>query len=231
MIQAIFFDFNGVIVDDERIHLNAYREVLATENITLSDAEYFECLGMDDVAFVQAAFGRAGRPLNDIATRDVIKRAHGLHREFIEQELPIPSGVVTFVKAAARYFSLGIVSMAVRAEIEHVLDLAGLNGYFAVVVSAEPQLKYKPAPDCYRRGLELLNEARLKEGQRPLAADECLAIEDSPPGILAARAAGMRTIGVTNTVGEVELRAAGAEIVTRSLADWTVAAVQLIFDR
>src|SRR5262245_57308618 len=154
LIRTILFDFNGVIIDDERIHLKAYQEVLAAENIRLSDEEYYSCLGMDDVAFVQAAFGRAGRSLNDLTTRDVVKREHERHRELIESQLPIPSGVVTFVKAAARHFSLAIVSMALRTEIEHVLDLAGLKEYFAAVVSAEPELKYKPAPDCYRRGLE-----------------------------------------------------------------------------
>jgi beta-phosphoglucomutase-like phosphatase (HAD superfamily) len=59
---------------------------------------------------------------------------------------------------------------------------------------------------------------------------ECVAIEDAPPGIEAARAVGMRTIGVTNTVSEAELRAAGADIVTKSLADWTPDAVHYLFD-
>ncbi|HEX5890800.1 MAG TPA: hypothetical protein VFY61_18960, partial [Pyrinomonadaceae bacterium] len=63
----------------------------------------------------------------------------------------------------------------------------------------------------------------------PLLPSECLAIEDSPPGIQSACAAGMRTLGVTNTVGEKELRAAGADVVTGSLADWTVDAVRLVY--
>jgi beta-phosphoglucomutase-like phosphatase (HAD superfamily) len=56
-----------------------------------------------------------------------------------------------------------------------------------------------------------------------------LAIEDSPPGIQSARAAGMRTLGVTNTVSEEALRAAGADVVTASLADWNAAAVKLVY--
>jgi phosphoglycolate phosphatase/beta-phosphoglucomutase len=65
----------------------------------------------------------------------------------------------------------------------------------------------------------------------PLLASECLAIEDSPPGIESARGAGMRTLGVTNTVPEADLRAAGADVVTGSLADWTVDAVHLVFEQ
>src|SRR5712691_4053984 len=157
MIRAIFFDFNGVIIDDERIHLKAYREVLSGEGVALSDEDYFASLGMDDVAFVRAAFARAGRPLSDEIMRDVIKCEHELHRAFIKDELPVSSGVVTFIKAAARHYQLGIVSMAERSEIDHVLELASLQNLFSVFVSAEPGLNHKPAPDCYIRGFDLLN--------------------------------------------------------------------------
>ena len=64
----------------------------------------------------------------------------------------------------------------------------------------------------------------------PLLAGECLVIEDAPPGIEAARAAGMHTLAVTNTVAESPLRAADAEIVTASLADWNTDAVHLLYD-
>jgi phosphoglycolate phosphatase/beta-phosphoglucomutase len=78
-------------------------------------------------------------------------------------------------------------------------------------------------------GLEKLNEKRQTQRLLPLLASECLAIEDSPPGIQAGRTAGMHTLGVTNTVTEDQLRAAGAEAVTASLADWTTDAVRHVF--
>jgi phosphoglycolate phosphatase/beta-phosphoglucomutase len=230
MIQAIFFDFNGVIIDDERIHLKAYREVLLGENVPLTDEDYFASLGMDDAAFVRAAYARAGRPLIDEMMNALIKREHELHREFITNDLPVPAGVVTFIKAAARHFELGIVSMAERSEIDHVLGLAGLDRVFSVVVSAEPGLKHKPAPDCYQRALELLNEGRRSAGELPLLPGECLAIEDAPPGIESARVTGMRTVGVTNTVPESQLRAAQADVVTTNLSDWNADAVHHLFD-
>jgi phosphoglycolate phosphatase/beta-phosphoglucomutase len=230
MIQAIFFDFNGVIIDDERIHLKAYREVLLGENVLLTDEDYFASLGMDDAAFVRAAYARAGRPLIDEMMNALIKREHELHREFITNDLPVPAGVVTFIKAAARHFELGIVSMAERSEIDHVLGLAGLGKVFSVVVSAEPGLKHKPAPDCYQRALELLNERRQSAGELPLLPGECLAIEDAPPGIESARATGMCTVGVTNTVSESHLRAAQADVVTTNLSDWSADAVHHLFD-
>jgi beta-phosphoglucomutase len=230
MIQAILFDFNGVIIDDERIHLKAYREVLLAESVPLTDEDYFASLGMDDAAFVRAAYARAGRPLTDDVMRTLIKREHELHREFITNDLPVPAGVVTFIKAAARHYQLGIVSMAERGEIDHVLELAGLDKQFSIIVSAEPGLRHKPAADCYQRALELLNERRRAARELPLLPNECLAIEDAPPGIEAARAAGMRTIGVTNTVPESLLRDAKADVVTPNLSDWTTDAVHHLFD-
>jgi phosphoglycolate phosphatase/beta-phosphoglucomutase len=230
MIHAILFDLNGVIIDDERIHLKAYREVLLAENIPLTDEDYFASLGMDDAAFVRAAYARARQPLTDEVMWALIKREHELHREFITNDLPVPAGVVTFIKAAARHYQLGIVSMAEREEIDYVLGLAGLNNLFSIIVSAEPGLKHKPAPDCYQRALQLLNEARRAARDLPLLPPECVAIEDAPPGIEAARAAGMRTIGVTNTVSENLLREAKADVVTPNLCDWTTDAVHHLFD-
>jgi HAD superfamily hydrolase (TIGR01509 family) len=229
MIQAIFFDFNGVIINDERIHLRAYREVLQEHDVELNDGDYFKCLGMDDVAFTRAAFTRAGREVDDETMRAIIDREHELHRTLIEAEVPFAPGVITFVKEAAREFDLAIVSMAERSEIEHVLAPANLLQHFTVIVTAEPGLNHKPAPDCYRRGLELLNVARRDDRKLPLLPSECLVIEDAPPGLESGRAAGMRTLAVTNTVTETLLRAAGADVVTASLADWSADAVRHVF--
>jgi phosphoglycolate phosphatase/beta-phosphoglucomutase len=230
MIQAIFFDFNGVIINDERIHLKAYREVLLTDNVPLTDEDYFASLGIDDAAFVRAAYARAGQSLTEEVMHMTIRREHELHRQLITSDLPVPVGVTTFIKAAARHYQLGIVSMAVRSEIDYVLGFAGLENLWSVIVSAEPGLRHKPAPDCYQRALELLNERRRTARALPLLANECLAIEDAPPGIEAARIAGMRTVGVTNTVSEKDLRAAQADIVTPNLSDWTTDAVHHLFD-
>jgi len=229
MIQAIFFDFNGVIINDERIHLKAYSEILTAEGVELTDEDYFASLGMDDVAFTRAAFARVNKPLTDELTRDVIKREHELHREFIAKDLPVSSGVVAFIKDLARHYDLGIVSMAERSEIDHVLNLAAIADQFSVIVSAATDLNHKPAPDCYLRGLQLLNDSRLAQRKLPVLATECVVIEDAPPGIKAARAAGMKVIGVTTTVGERALRDAGADVVTPNLGDWNTEAVHHLF--
>ena len=121
--------------------------------------------------------------------------------------------------------------MARRVEIDEVLKRAHLISLFEVVVSAEDVETCKPDPACFVRGLTLLNEKRSESGGSLIRPQECLVIEDAPPGIEAARAIGMRTLGVTNTVSAEALRAAGADVVSKSLFDWTVDAVHHVFDK
>jgi beta-phosphoglucomutase len=229
MIKAIFFDFNGVIIDDETIQMKAYQEVLSGHEIALTEELYFGALGMDDKTFVRSMFEHAKKPLSDPLLAEVLGAKTDLHRQMIEEELPLFPGVLTFLKAASREFQLGLVSMANLVEVSYVFERANLTPLFSVIVTAEDASVCKPAPDCYLAGLLKLNEFRQHERQLPLLASECLAIEDSPPGIQSARAAGMRTLGVTNTVTDEALRAAGADVVTKSLADWTTEAVKLVF--
>ena len=231
MIKAIFFDFNGVIINDEPIQMKAYQEVLRGHDISLTEDIYYGGLGMDDRTFLRSVFAKSGKPLTDAVLDSVIDAKTAVHRETIKDELPLFPGVLTFLKAAARHFQLGLVSMANQMEVGYVFERAKLGPLFSVIVTAEDTSVCKPAPDCYVSGLTKLNEKRQRERLLPLLASECLAIEDAPPGIESARAAGMRTLAVTNTVDEEALRAAGAEVVTHSLSDWNVDAVRLLFDR
>ncbi len=228
MIKAIFFDFNGVIIDDERLQMTAYQQVLQQIGIELSEAQYFAALGMDDRTFVRTALERAGR-LTTETTEAVLQAKSEVHRKMIEDELPLFPGVVTFLKASARHLSLGLVSMADQQEISYVFDRARLGKLFSVIVSANDVGVCKPDPACYQRGIEKLNEKRRESRLLPLLPRECLVVEDSPPGIQSGKAAGMRTLAVTNTVTEAELRAVGAEAVTASLADWNTDAVRHVF--
>jgi beta-phosphoglucomutase len=230
MIQAVFFDFNGVIIDDEPVQLKTYQAALKSVEIELTEAEYYSALGMDDRAFVASAFARAGRELSEPERQSIIEQKSALHRQLIEAELPLFPGIDTFLRASSRHYALGLVSMARSKEIDYVLERARLKGLFKAIVSAEDVTRHKPDPECYMRGLTKLNAVRDKEQLPPLAANDCVAIEDAPPGIESALAVGMRTIGVTNTVSESALRAAGAHIVTRSFADWTVDALHHLFD-
>jgi HAD superfamily hydrolase (TIGR01509 family) len=228
MLQAIFLDFNGVVIDDERLQMSAYQDVLRKRGLELTEEQYFAALGMDDRTFVRVALERAGK-LNDDLVAAVLEEKGVAHRKLIESELPLFPGVLTFIKSAARDFSLGLVSMANNDEVNYVFERARLYPYFDVVITADDVNVCKPAPDCYQAGLKKLNNQRRIQRKLPVVPNECLAIEDSPPGIVSGRKAGMWTLGITNTVSEKALRDAGADVVTKSLADWTNDALHLVF--
>lgn len=229
MIKAILFDFNGVIINDEPIQMRAYQDALREENIELTERDYYDSLGMDDVTFLRAAYGRAEKRLEEETLQRVLGRKIKAHQEMLAKELPLFPGAVNFVKQASRHFTLGIVSMARREEIIDALSRAGILDDFSVVVSAEEVSECKPNPECYNLGFRELDEVNTANGGFPLTREEVLVIEDSPPGVRAAKKAGMKVLGVTNTVSVAELRAAGADSVTKSLADWIPETVMLVF--
>lgn len=230
MIQAIFFDFNGVIIDDERLQLQVYQELLGEQGIELTEADYMNSLGMDDETFVRAAYQRKNTALSEETLTAMLTEKTVRHRALIENEIPFFPGVVTFLKALSRDHEIGLVSMATLAEAGYVLERAAIQQLFSVIVTTEDVSVCKPASDCYRIALEKLNDKRRVKRLLPLLPEECLVIEDSPPGIQSGKGAGMRTLGVTNTVSEEALRTAGADVVTPSLFDWTVESVHHVYE-
>ena len=229
MIKAILLDFNGVIIDDEPIQMKAYQELLAAENIALTDEQYYECLGMDDKAFVEAAYARVGRTPEPNKVLEITQHKTQKWRDLMADGIPLFEDVDNFVRKMASEFSLGIVSVSGRPEIDFILEQTGLTDCFDTIVSAEDVSMCKPDPECYRLGFRDLDLARTSQGHLPMIHSECVVIEDSPPGVQAARAADLPVLGVTNTVDADRLREAGARWIARDLNDWFPDSVRRAF--
>lgn len=229
MIKAILMDFNGVIINDEPVQMQAYREILKGDGIDLTDADYFASLGMDDRTFVAAAFERVGKTADE-AKIDAITKAKSVRwRELVADDLPLFDGIVDFVEKMSKEFALGIVSMAGRDEIDFVLEKSGLAQHFSTIISAADVDKCKPDPACFRLGFSRLDAVRTAHGHLPMTHGECLVIEDSPPGIMGARNADLAALGVANTVSAEDLRAAGAGAVATDLRDWMPESIRRVF--
>ena len=229
MIKAILFDFNGVIIDDEPLQMKAYQEILGKEGIALTEDDYYSCLGMDDKTFIETAFRRADKQPETNKVLEIGLAKTNKWREMIADELPIFPGMVDFIKKMANDFALGIVSMARREEIEYVLEQAGLSECFSVIISAEDVENCKPHSECYIKGFNALDSFRIRQQHLPMVHGECLVIEDSPPGIVSAKNARLKALGVTNTVSAEELREAGADAVAKNLDDWMPGSVRCVF--
>jgi HAD superfamily hydrolase (TIGR01509 family) len=184
MTAAILFDFNGVIIDDEPQHCAALAATLDDYGFTLDrDTYYREYLGFDDRESFRFAFGRMGRAADEPALLEAVERKSAHYERAIRASMRLVPGATEFVEGAALDgFQLAIVSGALRREIELVLELAGLRPHFAEIVAAEDVSACKPDPQGYNRARAAL----------ALAPQRCMVIEDSLPGLAAARAAGLR---------------------------------------
>lgn len=231
MIRAVLMDFNGVIINDEPIQMKAYQEILKPEGIELTEENYYECTGMDDIRFLKHQFKRAEKDLSEEKISALRKSKTEAWRKAIDDEIPLFAGVENFVKKCSNRFAMGIVSMNNREEIEYILDKTGLRKHFNAIISAEDVTEAKPSPQGYIAGFRALDKIRLSEGHYPLLRGECLVVEDVPQGIKAGKAAGMPVLGVTNTFDSQTLREAGADAVTHSLEDWMPESLVRVFSK
>lgn len=229
MIKAILMDFNGVIIDDERIQMRIYQELMKADGIDLTEDDYFASLGMDDRTFVRSNFERKAKACDEAVIDRIASAKSVKWREAVSSQLPLFEGIRDFIEKAAKGFALGIVSMSGRVEIDHVLDIGGLRKFFATVVSAEDVGSWKPDPECYRIGFRRIDLHRIAQGHLPMVHGDCLVIEDSPPGVAAARAADLPVLGVANTVSADDLRRAGAGAVAKDLRDWMPESLRRVF--
>jgi phosphoglycolate phosphatase/beta-phosphoglucomutase len=218
VLRAVLFDFNGTLVDDEPIHFELARQVLAEEGVDLSREQYYRSyLALDDRGCFAAALAGAGEAAAPPRLARLVARKASYYRERVRRQgYPFYPGAVELVAEMAEAgLALGVVSGALREEIEGALAQAGLLPRFKVLIAAEDVGDGKPDPQGYRRALEALN------GEPPLPArlihpHEALAIEDSPAGLAAAAAAGLATLGVAHTYPAADLP---ADLTVDRLAD------------
>lgn len=228
MLRAILFDWNGVLIDDEPIHLELMAKILGEEGVGALAGDLGRFIGVNDRDAFAAAFAAAGRPLaTDQAERLVARKAAYYQLRLRRDGFPVFAGAEAIVRSAhAAGLVLGVVSGALRGEIESALERIGWHSCFKVVIAAEDVERGKPDPEGYLRGIELLNSLPPLPS-RLFHPHEVLAIEDSPAGLLAAAAAGLPTLGVAQTHPAAAL--AAADVVVGSLAELTLGELQRRF--
>jgi HAD superfamily hydrolase (TIGR01509 family) len=219
-LQAIVFDFDGVIANSEPLHLRAFQRALADHGVPLTAEDYYSAyLGYDDVGVFTTVAHDRGRPLTAPQVHALVARKGEYVQELLRAGEVLFPGAGAFIRQAAAAVPVAIASGAQRHEIEHILEATGLRRLFAVIVAAGETAQGKPFPDPYARAFELLDEAG-----GGLAKNRCVAIEDSRWGLQSAQAAGLRCVGVTTSYPASELP--GAELVVGGLSDLTVSMLE-----
>jgi beta-phosphoglucomutase len=246
MLQAVFFDFDGVIADSEPLHLRAYQAVLRREGIELSREDYYQrYLGYDDVGLFQALATDRGISIDTARINEWIESKTAALEQMLIAGLKASPTAVSGTKASltdvgpgfspahsvlfpgaadcirrcAAQVPLAIASGALEPEIAFVLEQSGLRDCFKVIASASDGVRGKPAPDLY-----MLAMAKLRD-VITVQAGSCVAIEDSHWGLEAARQAGLRTVAVTHTYPAEELR---ADLTVAQLGEITIPRLQQV---
>ncbi len=223
-LQAIVFDFDGVIADSEVLHLRAYQQVLEPEGISISNEEYFErYLGYDDVGVFKAVGRDKNVPMDDGRVKALITRKGERYEALSSAGEMLFPGAADFIRTAAAEVPIAIASGALTGEIEEILERNGIRSLFPVIVGADQTERSKPHPEPYQTAFARL---RLLTG-RDLVAWRSVAIEDSKWGLVSARSADLRCVAVTNTYSAAELRV-DAELVVPGLHALTLAALDAL---
>ncbi len=219
MLQALIFDFDGVVVDSEPVHCAGFQAILKDRydiDITLND--YYErYLAYTDAEAFGIILCDHGRDLDAATLAELIEAKTALVHEMFRRDIrALPGAVELMASARQAGLAVAICSGALRDEIELAARAVGALQHVQLIVSAEDVPAGKPDPAGYRLARRRLAETLGQE----LPDGACVAIEDAPAGIVAARGAGLAVLAVTTSTQPDQL--AGANRVVTSLADVTL---------
>jgi beta-phosphoglucomutase len=216
-LQAVIFDFDGVIANSEPLHLRAFQAVLAEDGMELSPEDYYSrYLGYDDLGLFQRLGTDRNLAWHERHVAELVARKGVKLQELLHAGAVLFPGAAEFVRRAAAVVPIAIASGALRHEILEVVGGAGLGDLFATVVASGDTAESKPSPQPYRLAFERL---RARTGGQ-LQPSRTVAIEDSRWGLVSARGAGLRCVGVATSYSAGELPE--AELVVGGLADLEV---------
>jgi HAD superfamily hydrolase (TIGR01509 family) len=211
MIKALIFDFDGLILDTETPEVIAWQEVYSRYGVEFPVLLWGRIVGgngnndFDPIEYLRA---QTGREIDGTLERED-KRVRD--RQLVAEQGPLP-GVEEMLQAADRLgLRCAIASSSTHAWVDGQLKRLGLYDYFDAIVCREEVERVKPDPQLFEAALRALG----------VGADEALVFEDSPNGVKAGRAAGIRVVAVPNPVTAL-LEIEGAEILLDSLADLTL---------
>jgi HAD superfamily hydrolase (TIGR01509 family) len=182
-LQAIFFDFDGVLLDTEPVHCACWAEVLAPAGLILTWEYYRDhCIGIDDRDMLRMM--AQAHPPRDW---DSLWALYPAKKKLFQARMTAPPFepiLVGMLPSLHRQFKLAVVSSSSCTEIEPLLVAGGIRQHFDTIVGGGDVKRHKPAPDPY-----LLAAARL-------GVETALVLEDSAAGIASGKAAGFEVLAV-----------------------------------
>lgn len=220
MIDAVLFEFDGVIADTRLARYRALAHTLESEGISLAVDEYDEhCAALPVRAAIRAAFTLRRVALDETSIELTAMRAERRFATLVESGLSLTDGAQSAIEGLLGQTRLGIVSRASRRDIDQTLAMAQLDHAFEFVIADDDAYAPKPSASSYLGALDRL--AR----RRPVVPRNVVALEDGAAGIRAARGAGVRCA----VVGALPMHlAVDADALIPSLAGLTIRSLDAV---
>jgi HAD superfamily hydrolase (TIGR01549 family) len=199
-MRALIFDLDGTLIDTVYAHVFAWQQALAEAGLPIEGWRIHRRIGMSGGLFTRAVAREAGRPLTDGEAESIQGRHGAIFRELLPARRPLPGAVELLAFLRSEGIPHGIATSGRRPEIDASLSALGVPPEI-VVVDRGDVVRAKPEPDLFLACQERLG----------VAIRDCYVVGDAVWDLLAARRAGMLSVGLlTGGYGEDELLAAGA---------------------
>ncbi len=183
-LQAIFFDFDGVLLDTEPVHWACWSEMLATHGVTLTWEYYRDsCIGIDDRDMLRTMAQLADPPRDWNTLWALYPGQQSLFEARMRKPVFEPA-LVACLPGLLSTYRLAVVSSSSSTEIEPLLVAGGLRQHFETVVGGDHVQRHKPDPEPYLLAAKRLGVTR------------ALVMEDSAAGLASGRAAGFEVLQV-----------------------------------
>lgn len=202
MIKAIFWDNDGVLVDTEHLYFEATQRILASIGIHLSEEDYLELFLREGRGAWHLAEERG------VAADDIVRlrdERNALYGELLAEAPRLIEGVSDVLEALHGKYVMGVVTSSRKDHFDVIHRTTGLLKYFDFVLTASDFTHVKPDPEPYLRAVEASG----------VAADVCMAVEDSERGLLSATAAGIRCMIVPSRLTRRSLFAGAHKVLGR----------------
>jgi HAD superfamily hydrolase (TIGR01509 family) len=216
-MHALIFDLDGTLIDTVYAHVFSWQVAFGEANIPIEAWRIHRRVGMSGGQFIRAVTREIGRELTSAESEDLQKRHTEIYAELYPDPKPLPGAVELLQCLKESGVTFGIATSGGRPEIDKSLEALGLDDD-VVVIDSSFVTQTKPAPDLFL-------ECQQRLCVSPL---ECYVVGDAVWDILAARRAGMLSVGLLcGGYGEDELTKAGAYRVYRDPAELLTALDEL----
>jgi beta-phosphoglucomutase family hydrolase len=189
--EGFIFDCDGTLADTMPMHYQAWMRVLARHGVDFTEHEFYHLGGTRTPTIVEILNAKYGK---NMVVEQVVQEKEVIFRSLLPSVEPL-AVVVDFARKKFGGHPMSVASGGMRHVVVDTLKLLGILEMFPVIITAEDVIHGKPAPDIFLLAAE-------KMGVEP---EKCLVFEDAPPGIQAARAAGMAYVFVPSSPVELDL--------------------------